>query len=208
MKLGIIFSHLGLLATFGTGCAFMANLNASSAPNPLSSGAPLTWQKQPQGIPFEGQQACTVWPIQSAMTVKVTDAQICIQGTIERVADGAIDGSSKTSLTVASDGSQEKKGGLIGQFTNSVEAQPHKAGTCVDKTRWVLNVWAATYDGCVPNSDMNNKPVLTKDSTYLAVGEARWKFPVQAAPAPAPASAPASAVVTSAPVSVSDSPSH
>jgi hypothetical protein len=186
---------IGLLSTAAIGCAALANMGATSAQNPLSSGEVLTWSKQPQGIPFEGQQACTVWPIQSEMTVKATDAQICVKATMSRIAESAIDGSATTTVHATSDGSSESKGGLIGQFTNSVEAHPQKVGTCVDKTRGVLNVWVAKYDGCVPNTAMDSKPVLTKGSTYLAVGDARWKFPVADAPA---AAAPAASAAGSA----------
>jgi hypothetical protein len=190
--LAIVPASIGLLAT---GCAALANMNAVSAENPLKSPSRLAWSKKAEGVPFEGQQACTVWPLESRMSVNATSDQICIQATMTRIAGSGIDGSKPSSLHATSDGSQESKGGMAGQFTNSVEGQAQKVGTCVDKTRRVLNVWVATYDGCVPNEDMKKQPVLTPDSTYLSVGGARWKFPTAApaAPSAAPASSSASA---------------
>lgn len=38
-------------------------------------------------------------------------------------------------------------------------------------------MWVESYEGCVENKDPTGKPALTKRSTFLQVGDARWRFP-------------------------------
>jgi hypothetical protein len=165
------------------GCATLMNFGAVKATNPLTSSTALTWSKQPQGIPFEGQKACQVWPINSTIKVTATDEGICVDAKISRVAESGIDMSHDSELSITSDGSLDKKGGMTGQFTDPLTATPNKIGTCSDSTRGALGVWVSTFKSCVPNKDMSGKPVLTKDSSYLRVGDAKWTFPTPAAPA-------------------------
>jgi hypothetical protein len=185
-------SFLAAVLLSSVGCATLMNFGAVKATNPLTSNTALTWSKEPQGIPFEGQKACQVWPINSSISVTATDDQICVDAKISRVADSGIDMSQDSELSVTSDGSLEKKGGMAGQFTDSFKATPNKVGTCTDSTRGLLGVWVSSFKSCVANKDMSGKPVLTKDSSYLRVGDAKWTFPTPTAPAAAPA-APATA---------------
>jgi hypothetical protein len=165
------------------GCATLMNLGAVSAPNPLTNKSTLTWSKEPQGIPFEGQKACQVWPINSTLSVTANDDQICVDAKISRVAESGIDMSHDSELSITSDGSLEKKGGMAGQFTDPITATPNKIGTCTDTTRGELGVWVSTFKSCVANKDVGGKPVLTKDSSFLRVGDAKWTFPAPTAPA-------------------------
>jgi len=172
---------LGLVAvTVTAGCAALTgyvNLLSAPADNPLG-GVPVKWSKQASNVPFEGQKACTIWPLDNTIDVRATDAQICVDATLYKLVPGGFDGPTSDSLTVASDGSQENKGSVIGQYTHPLQARPRKVGTCTEGATGVKTVWVSTYQGCVPNTDVNGKPVLTPGSSYLSVGDARWKFPV------------------------------
>ena len=165
-----------------TGCAaLMPGLFAKSAENPLS-GQPVTWSRVAPGLPFEGEKACTLWPIEDSLNVTATDAKICVSGTIHKLVEPPFDGPEEMSLTVESDGSG--KTGLGAGQAGDVVARPRKVGSCFNKsTGSDKNVWVADFSGCVPNKSVAGPPVLSKASTYLQVGDARWKFAGQAASA-------------------------
>ena len=168
-----------------TGCGLVpgyANLTAKSANNPLA-GESLAWSKPAENLPFEGEKACSIWPIEDSVTVKATDAQICVDATLHRLVDAGFSGDKPSPLDVASDGSLNGGGGVVVQTAKQkLEGQPRKIGTCFDKaTSRERSVWASKYAGCVPNTDGEGKPVLTAKSTFLEVNTARWKFPATAA---------------------------
>lgn len=180
VRRGTMFAAVVMLA----GCAAlpgMQNLGAQRADNPLG-GTDLAWSKDPDGVPFEGQKACSTWPIQNKLTVKATTDQICATGQIYHLVGVDFDGpkADSESLSVQSDGSGQSA--LMG--AGMIKASGvQKIGTCSDNTR-TTNVWVTSYDGCVPNKDPGGAPSLTASSTYLQVGDARWKFePAAQAPA-------------------------
>jgi hypothetical protein len=168
---------MALLLASLAGCAQLmpgvANMTARSAENPLG-GSPATWSKAPNGLPFEGEKACTTWPIEDNLSVRATEEQICVQGQIHRLSEEGFPGPESVGLGISSDGTGE--GGLAESQTE-LKAQPRKVGQCVDKaTGKTKNVWVAAFDSCADNKDPTGKVVLSSKSTYLQVGDARWKF--------------------------------
>jgi hypothetical protein len=67
-------------------------------------------------------------------------------------------------------------------------------------------VWVAKYEGCVPNKDVNGKPLLTKESSYLSVKDAKWVFPVAAASSTTTAGSVEAANSSSAPAPAAGTP--
>jgi hypothetical protein len=175
--------------SFLTGCASlmpagMLNMTAASADNPLG-GTPVAWERESPGLPFEGQKACTTWPIKDTLKVKATDTEVCVDGEVYKLVAANFDGPTEASLQVESDGSGEEGLGM-GQTDHVKASTPKKVGTCFDKSaNQEKTVWVAAYSSCVPNKNVSGKQVLTTKSTFLQVGEARWKFPTAAAPAAA-----------------------
>jgi hypothetical protein len=178
-------------AILAVGCNLvpgLANMTATSADNPLGGGPALTWSKQPAEVPFDGKKACSVWPIENSMTVQATEEKLCAEATMYTLANDAFDGSEST-LDFSSNGSLDTN---IGDdpAKERLRAQPQKIGHCYnDSTKAERSVWVSKFSGCVANVDDNGRPILTKKSTYLQVGDARWRFPTPASPAAAPAPA-------------------
>jgi hypothetical protein len=185
MSLRVPFAALAATLTL-TACnqlmpASITNLTAASADNPLA-GAPLKWSREAKNLPFEGEKACTTWPIEDHLTVTATDAQICVKGEIYDLRGAEFGSPGDSSLGLQSDGSGDS--GLVAGNAASVKSSTaRKIGTCTDHTQ-MKSVWVHAYDGCSDNKDPNGKTALTTRSTFLQVGDARWKF---TAPAPAPA---------------------
>jgi hypothetical protein len=187
MYLRVPFAALAATLTLA-GCnqlmpASITNLTAASADNPLVGG-PLNWQRDAKNLPFEGEKACTTWPIQDHLTVTATDARICVKGEIYNLRGAEFGSPGENSVGVQSDGGGDS--GLVAGNASSVKSgTARKIGTCTDHGQ-VKSVWVNTYDGCSDNKDPNGKPALTTRSTFLQVGDARWKFnptPAPAAPA-------------------------
>jgi hypothetical protein len=184
---------LGLFLVSLSGCAqlmpaSMTNLTAARADNPLGGGAPLHWAKASEGLPFEGERACSTWPIEDELTVTAADDQICVKGHVHKVIGSEFGAQEGHSIQVQSDGSGDS--GFIAGNTNGIKAgRSRKIGQCIDHGA-AKSVWEEPYDGCVPNKDAEGKPALTKQSTFLQVGSARWKFDPAPAPAPAAQAAP------------------
>ncbi|AKU99582.1 hypothetical protein AKJ09_06246 [Labilithrix luteola] len=161
------------------GCSLLpgplGNLNARAGENPLK-GQPLAWSDKPASVPFEGERACTTWPIQDELTVTATNEQICVKGKTYKLLGNAFGSPGKRSFSAQSDGSGES--GLLAGMTTSIESsEPHKVGHCTSNNQG-LEVWEQVIDSCVPNKDTSGKPALTMSSTFLQVGDARWKFRV------------------------------
>jgi hypothetical protein len=150
-------------------------IGAVSAENPLK-GQPIQWSKKADGVPFEGQRACTVWPIEDELTVTATPEQICVKGHTYQVVGAQFrNPPAGHSLGISSDGSGES--GFVAGSAGSVKPQGvRKIGQCTNLNS-SMSVWEEPYDGCVPNRDPNGKPALTDHSTFLEVGRARWSFP-------------------------------
>jgi hypothetical protein len=161
-----------------------ANLSARSAENPLAGGT-LAWSHQADRLPFDGEQTCTTWPIEDAVTVHATDKEICVDATIYNLVEASFLGEKRSSLAITSDGSIDSRGGVVVQESaQSFEARPQKVGSCYERpTSRASNVWMSKYTGCVPNTDDERRPLLTTRSTFLELGgKARWKFPEPSAP--------------------------
>lgn len=162
----------------------LENFGAQSAENPLK-GQPLAWQEKSREVPFEGQKACTTWPIENQLKVKATEADVCLDGELYRVVDAQFPGPSDESIHVTSDGPGESN---LGNQTEAFEGRVRKVGSCTDKNTGIKSVWSISYSGCKPNKTMTGQPLVTMKSTYLKAGPAHWKFP-----APTPQATPASA---------------
>ncbi len=77
-------AFIRLAASVVVGCGQLlpsSLLAAKSAENPLQ-GAALEWTRAPSGVPFEGARACTIWPIQDALTASATTDKICVMGQV------------------------------------------------------------------------------------------------------------------------------
>lgn len=173
-----VLSILATAALVG-GCASLmpASLRpGQSADNPLH-GTALTSSEKPAGLPFEGQQACTTWPIENTLAVKATEAEICVEGSVHKLMQPEFTPSAESSLAIASDGS-----GSSGSI-HGPKGRAQKIGSCFDKTaNRTQTVWVTRYNDCVPNRNQDGKQALSAASTFLEVGDARWRFP---APDPA-----------------------
>lgn len=156
------------------------NLRAVSADNPLN-GQPLHWSRVAEGVPFEGEKACTMWPLENELTITATDAEVCAKGRVYRLVGAQFGDPGTHSLGVSSDGSGDS--GLVAGNAGPIEAKgSRKVGQCIDHDT-AKSIWEEPFDGCTANKDPAGKPALTKQSTFLQVGDARWKFPTPAAPA-------------------------
>lgn len=174
-----LLSSIALGALALGGCSLLpgplGNMNARAGENPLK-GQPLAYSEKAASVPFEGERACTTWPIQDELTVSATDDQICVKGKTYKLLGNAFGSPGKRSFSAQSDGSGES--GLVAGNTTSFESsEPHKVGHCTS-TNQSLEVWEQSFDSCVPNKDPNGKQALTMTSTFLQVGDARWKFRV------------------------------
>jgi hypothetical protein len=151
----------------------LGNFGAQAAENPIK-GQPVHWSAKANGVPFEGQTACTTWPIENELTVSATADQICVKGHMYSLLGAEFPAPNHPSLGIASDGSGDS--GLVAGQASSVEAKGvRKIGQCTDHNN-LKSVWEEPYDACVANKDPNGKPALTAQSTFLRVGDAKWKF--------------------------------
>lgn len=186
MESGIVrLGFASALIMAGTpACQFvpgLAGLNAQNAENPLK-GEPVAWSRQAEGLPFEGEKACSTWPIEDSVTARATEAEVCVKAQVYQLVDARFSGPGETSLDIESDGSG---GGLGERGLKSLKGRPSKVGSCADKAA-AKTVWVTQFDGCTPNkSEITGKPALTHQSTFLHVGKARWKFPATAPASPA-----------------------
>jgi len=156
-----------------------------SAANPLD-GQSVAWKEKAEGLPFEGEQACSTWPIENELTATATATQICAKGHFYKLRDAAAGDPGTDSLRVDSDGTGDPTTAGEANEKGIASGRARKIGQCVDHGA-VKSVWELAYDGCVANKGVEGGAALTKRSTYLEIGAARWKF------SPAPNSETASA---------------
>jgi len=164
-----------------------ARLTSAKAENPLG-GEALVHSKPLGTAPIDGASRCTVWPLETNLRVQATDERICVEGHQHKLSRLQFPLSGGYSLSVSSNGSDEKKSDIVGASTaKEIPGQARRVGTCTSD-REAEGIWEITYSGCVANVDGSGKPVLTKTSTFLSVGnDARWMFP-EGAPPPVAAS--------------------
>lgn len=185
----IAFILLAASAVVGCGQLLPSSLLAAkSAENPLQ-GAALEWTRAPSGVPFEGARACTIWPIQDALTVSATTEKICVKGQVHRLLPPSVTPPAVDTVVVHSDGggTSEQLDGRAGAISS---AAPKKLGECTDHGA-AKSIWAHPFDGCIDNKDKDGKPWVSATSTFLDIGLERWRFASGATPASAPSAAPA-----------------
>ncbi|MDB4960369.1 MAG: hypothetical protein JWP01_368 [Myxococcales bacterium] len=164
-----------LMLTALTGCLAMmrpAPPVAAPAENPLISGAPLE-ATNTNTIPGLTEDDCKTWPfgnsIDDTVTVKVTEAEICVslhKHTEEMASwQGEPTMSSSEGFKIVNDANE---GGHI----NATKSGAAKLTSCFNKgfNRPTV-IWAFDYTGCAPNNG-----TVTRTTKSLRVGRQAWEF--------------------------------
>jgi hypothetical protein len=180
-----VLASLALATVAATGCAMMMKgmtPTPRTADNPLVSGQPLeTTKKASLGVVSE--QDCSIWPFEDAMSVSVTDAQICITSRkhVEQPPGwtGEPTANRQEGFSVANEANE-------GGYINTDKVKAAKVGTCFNKGyNKQIAIYAFDYKGCAPNNG-----TVSKTTKSLRVGSESWSFagaaaaPTQAAAAP------------------------
>jgi hypothetical protein len=185
----ILYAALvGATSCASLGIPGLASVDGESAPNPLS-GASLRWLRAPRAVPVDGPSACTLWPLDSTLSVHATAGELCLEGEVYSLQkEGALP-QLESALAFQSDGTESS---AFGAGKSKVLRTPQqKIGSCYDKiTHTTSDVWVAQVKACTPNQDASGNPVLTRRSTFLEVGDARWRFTEANVPLVGPPSAP------------------
>jgi hypothetical protein len=166
------------------GCAMMMKSmtpTPRTAENPLVSGHALESTKQAR-IGTTTEKDCSIWPFEDAISVTVTDAEICISTRKHKEQSpgwtGEPTANSSDPYSVANDANE---GGSI--TVKKVKAS--KVGTCFERGyNAQIGVWAFDYKGCAPNNG-----TVSKTTKSLRVGDESWSFPGAEPAQPATATA-------------------
>lgn len=179
---------LFLALASAAGCAAMMRsmeVKPHTADNPLVSGQPLE-AREKGDVGVVSEQDCNIWPFEDTMSVRITDAQICISARKHRAASPGWSGEPTANRSEFFRVSNEVgEGGSI-----SVDKQrSSKVAQCFNKGfNAETPIWLFEYEGCAPNNG-----TVTAATTRLTVGDETWEFPGSAPPAAASAGAPAPA---------------
>ena len=149
--------------------------------NPLVSGQPLE-AKHKGDVGVVSQDDCNTWPFEDTLTVRVTEAQICIEARNHKEQPpgwtGEPTADSSKGFSIANDANE---GGRI----NADKAGSAKVGSCFNRGyNKQVEIWAFDYKACAPNNG-----TVTAATKSLRVGDESWDFagsqPATTAAAPA-----------------------
>ena len=161
----IAFILLAVSVVVGCGQLLPSSLLAAkSAENALQRAA-LEWTRAPSGVPFEGARACTIWPIQDALTVSATTDKICVKGQVHRLLPPSVTPPAVDTVVVHSDGggTSEQLDGRAGAISS---AAPKKLGECTDHGA-AKSIWAHPFEGCIDNQGHGRQAVGFVDIDVL-----------------------------------------
>ncbi len=154
-------------------CALMRQMmkpadHSVAAPNPIASNQPL-FHTASSYLSLAQEKDCTVWPFEDRTTITATAGNICVttktNQTDESIAAGANAPSTMKEYMYVYNGAESAQ--LI---VNLSRTSNQKIAQCVVHNKRV-NIWTTEYQGCV-----ENKQVLTAQSTKLAFGKLGWNF--------------------------------
>jgi hypothetical protein len=175
-----------LFAVFtAAGCAAMMRsmeVKPRTAENPLVSGQALEASKK-ANVGVVSEQDCDQWPFEDTLSVRVTEAEICISARkhkdVESSWSGEPTSNSSENFSVANEAGE-------GGYITAKKVRSSKVSKCFNKGyNQEVKIWAFDYEGCAPN----NGTVTASTKSLNVEGEA-WAFPTaQAASAGAPAPA-------------------
>lgn len=175
MSLFRMFASSLALATLATGCRAMmrpALPTEKPAENPLVSGKPLE-ARNTNTIRGVTEPDCKTWPfgqtIDDTVTVKVTEAEICVSLHTHKEELASWRGeptiSSSEDFKVVNDANE-------GGYINATKTGSAKVTSCFNKGYGEETVvWAFDYTGCVPNNG-----IVTMTTKSLRVGNQAWAF--------------------------------
>jgi hypothetical protein len=155
-----------------TGCAMMMKgmtVAPRTAENPLVSGQALEATKKAH-LGVVGEQDCTIWPFEDALSVVVTDAQICIS---KRKHIEQSPGWTGEPTANRQEGFRVTTNANEGGYINTDKVKASKVGSCFNKGyNKQVSIYAFDYKGCAPNNG-----TVSKATTSLRIGDESWNFP-------------------------------
>lgn len=167
-----------LFAVFAAaGCAAMMKsmeVKPRTAENPLVSGQPLEASKK-GNVAGLSEQDCDQWPFEDTLSVRVTEAEICISARKHKDASSTWVGEPTVN---SSEGFQVANDAGEGGYITARKVHSSKVSKCFNRGyNDEVKIWAIDYEGCAPNNG-----TVTAATKSLRVGDESWDFP-GAAPA-------------------------